>query len=116
MEKAKAEAAKKAEELKKQQEEKAKEEAKKVQDNINDAKEKIKAAAEEKKQQLIKQREEIKKKTNTTTGDTTGQKVNYTPDSYDGNSSKRRQQNVMIPVDEDLIKMCVQCCCLCEIF
>ena len=76
---------------------------------------KIKAAAEEKKKQLIAKRDEQTKKTSTTTGDTTGRKVIYTPDSYDGNSSKKRQ-NVLIPIDKDLINMCVQCCCLCEIF
>ena len=133
--KAKEEAEKKAAELKKQQEEakrkeeeakiaaekakqeaeeKAKEEAKKVQDTINDAKEKIKASAEEKKKQLLIQKEEQQKKKNTTTGDTTGNQVNYTPDSYDGNSSKKRQA-VLLPFDQELIDMCVQCCC-CNIF
>ena len=60
------------------------------------------------------QKEEEQKKKSTTTGDNTGNKVNYTPSSYTGNNGKRRQ-GLIIPFDQELIDMCVQCCC-CNIF
>ena len=91
-----------------------KEEAKKVQQQINNAKDKIKAAAEEKKKQLLKQREEEQKRRNQATKDNTGNKVNYTPSSYDPNNSKRRQNGTIV-FDQELIDMCVQCCC-CNVF
>ena len=106
--KAKEEAAKREAELKKKKEEKkkAEEEAKK--------KDKIKSAAEERKKQLRQQKEEQQKKSTRTTNDNTGNKVNYTPDSYNNNNSKKRQ-NVLLPFDQEMIDMCVQCCC-CNIF
>ena len=119
------EAAKKAEEEKKKAEEaakkakeeaerKKKEEQQKVQNQLSQAKDKIKSAAEERKKQLRQQKEEQQKKSTRTTNDNTGNKVNYTPDSYNNNNSKKRQ-NVLLPFDQEMIDMCVQCCC-CNIF
>ena len=109
--KLKEEAEKKAVELKRQQEEKKKEQEKKLQDQIQKAKDKIKAAADERKIQLQKQKEELQKRQRyTPTNDYTGNRINYTPDSYDINNSKRRQ-NVLVPYNQDMVHMCVQCCC-----
>ena len=88
-----------------------------MQDQINKAKNKIKAAAEERKLQLQKQKEEQQKyhrynPTNDYSG-YPGNRVNYTPDSYNINNSKRRQ-NIYVP-NGDIMNMCAQCCC-CIVF
>ena len=82
-----------------------------MQDQINKAKNKIKAAAEEKKKQLQKQKEEQEKRQRyTPNNDYSGNRVNYTPDSYNIHNSKRRQNNVTL-YHGNLADMCVQCCC-----
>ena len=111
LQKAKEEAEKKAAELKKKAEEDKKKAEKKIQGQIEQAKDKIKAAAEERKKQLQKQREEQQKLQQTRqTRDSTGNRVNYRPDGYDINNSKRRN-NTVILFDKEAIDMCIQCCC-----
>ena len=111
LKKSKEDAEKKAQELKKKAEEEKKKQEDKIKSQINNAKDKIKQAAEERKKQLEKQRQEEEiRKSQRQTNDSSGRKVNYRPDSYDLNSSKRRQ-NVVIPFDKEMIDMCVQCCC-----
>ena len=111
LQKAKEDAEKKAAELKKKAEEDKKKAEKKIQGQIEQAKDKIKAAAEERKKQLQKQREEQQKLQQTRqTRDSTGNRVNYRPDGYDINNSKRRN-NTVILFDKEAIDMCVQCCC-----
>ena len=105
------EAEKKAAELKKKAEEDKKKAEEKIQGQIEQAKDKIKAAAEERKKQLQKQREEQQKLQQTRqTRDSTGNRVNYRPDGYDINNSKRRN-NTVILFDKEAIDMCIQCCC-----
>ena len=111
LQKAKEDAEKKAAELKKKAEEDKKKAEKKIQGQIEQAKDKIKAAAEERKKQLQKQREEQQKLQQTRqTRDSTGNRVNYRPDGYDINNSKRRN-NTVILFDKEAIDMCIQCCC-----
>ena len=62
----------------------------------------------------MKQKEEEQKKKEQATKANTGNKVNYRPDSYDPNNQKKRQ-SLTLPFDQELIDMCVQCCC-CNIF
>ena len=111
LQKAKEEAEKKAAELRQKAEEDKKKAEEKIQDQIEQAKDKIKAAAEERKKQLQKQREEQQKLQQTRqTRDSTGNRVNYLPDGYDINNSKRRN-NTVIRIDKEAIDMCIQCCC-----
>ena len=111
LEKAKEEAQKKADEIKKKAKDDKKKAEEKVQEQIEQAKDKIKAAAEERKKQLQKQKEEQQKLQQTRqTSDTTGRRVNYQPDGYDINNSKRRN-NMVIRIDKEAIDMCIQCCC-----
>ena len=111
LQKAKEDAEKKAAELKKKAEEDKKKAEKKIQGQIEQAKDKIKAAAEERKKQLQKQREEQQKLQQTRqTRDSTGNRVNYRPDGYDINNSKRRN-NTVILFDKEAMDMCIQCCC-----
>ena len=94
-----------------------KEETKKVEDEILNVKDKIKAAAEERKkrsQQIIddgnKQINNVNDNTNSRSR-RAGIKVNYVPD-YDGNTiNTKRRQDVLIPFQDELIGICLTCGC-----